>query len=75
MVRDENGQLRVQMHKSKPMDQDENGAKLQNWYLSPVRVKLHIIKSFVSIKGAYATIKRIVTKIKYVRSQIKNLDF
>jgi hypothetical protein len=30
MVRDENGQLRVQMHKSKPMDQDENGAKLQN---------------------------------------------
>jgi hypothetical protein len=30
MARDENGQLRVQMHKSKTMDQDENGAKLQD---------------------------------------------
>jgi len=75
MARDENGQLRVQMHKSKTMDQDENGAKLQDWYLSPMRVKLHTIKSFVSIKDTYATIKRTETKIKYVRSQIKNLDF
>jgi hypothetical protein len=63
------------MHKSKTMDQDENGAKLQDWYLSPMRVKLHTIKSFVSIKDTYATIKRTETKIKYVRSQIKNLDF
>jgi hypothetical protein len=49
----------------------KNDAKLQSWYLSLTWVKLYEIKSFVSIKGACATIERTMTKLKLY--QIPNL--
>jgi len=60
------------MHKLKTKDQYENKAKLWVRWLSLARVKLHEIKS---LRGNLGAIRRIGTKMKFVRSQIKNPNF
>ena len=45
-----NGQLRVNLYKSKTKDQNKKDAEIQDWYWSLARVKLHKIKSLRSIR-------------------------
>jgi len=63
------------MHKSKAKNEYENGAKIWGWWLSLAMVKLHEIKSLEDNYMQLKTIGRTWTKIKYVRSQIKNPNF
>jgi hypothetical protein len=50
-----NDQLRVSLHKPKTDDQNKKDVEIQDWYWNLMRVKLHKIKNFKSIKGAGMT--------------------